>query len=161
MKRVRRIVVITPQEITMTQFFKRRRRGALVTPTEQVATTEPSAPEAAGPAIVDGFIGEVRLTAASYAPAGWALCHGQLLPINSYQPLFSLLGTTYGGDGRTTFGLPDMRGRTAIGAGQAGGLAEHRLGRAGDDNPGQGPPDHGYLTLNYVICLEGVYPSRT
>jgi microcystin-dependent protein len=62
------------------------------------------------------YLGEIRLFAGSFAPKGWALCQGQLLPINQNQALFSLLGTTYGGDGRTTFALPDYRGRAAVSA---------------------------------------------
>src|SRR5262249_46311371 len=61
------------------------------------------------------FLGEVMAFAGNFAPAGWALCQGQLLPINQNQALFALLGTTYGGDGRTTFALPDLRGRTVLG----------------------------------------------
>ena len=60
----------------------------------------------------EGFIGEVRLFAGNFAPRGWAFCDGQLLAISTNTALFSILGTTYGGDGRTTFGLPDLRGRT-------------------------------------------------
>lgn len=63
------------------------------------------------------YLGEIKLVALNYAPKGWALCNGQLLPININQALFSLLGTTYGGDGRTTFALPDLRGRAAVGDG--------------------------------------------
>jgi len=79
------------------------------------------------------FIGEVRLTAFGFAPGGWRLADGQLLPIASNQALFSLLGTTYGGDGRTTFALPDLQGRTPIHrsqdhqAGQTGGQQAHIL----------------------------------
>jgi microcystin-dependent protein len=57
------------------------------------------------------FLGEIRMVSFNYAPRGWALCNGQLLPINTNQALFSLLGTNYGGNGQTTFGLPDLRGR--------------------------------------------------
>lgn len=60
------------------------------------------------------FLGQLMLFPFNFPPRGWALCQGQLLPINQYQALFSLLGTTYGGDGRTTFGLPDLRGRTPV-----------------------------------------------
>lgn len=60
------------------------------------------------------FLGEIRITGFNYAPRGWALCNGQLLPINNNQALFSLLGTTYGGNGQTTFALPDLRGRTPM-----------------------------------------------
>lgn len=63
------------------------------------------------------YLGEIKLVAHNYAPKGWALCNGQLLPINQNQALFSLLGTNYGGDGRTTFALPDLRGRVPVGNG--------------------------------------------
>ncbi len=76
-------------------------------------------------------IGEIRIFAGNFAPRSWALCQGQLLPISQNQALFSILGTTYGGDGRTTFGLPDMRGRTAIHAGNGPGLTDRRLGSRG------------------------------
>ena len=64
----------------------------------------------------DQYLGEIKLFAGNFAPKGWLKCDGQLLPISQNQALFSLLGTNYGGDGRTTFGLPDYRGRTSIGA---------------------------------------------
>lgn len=64
------------------------------------------------------YLGEIKLFAGNFAPKGWAKCEGQLLPINQNQALFSLLGTTYGGDGTTTFALPDYRGRAATGVGQ-------------------------------------------
>jgi len=60
------------------------------------------------------FMSEIKLVAFNFAPKGWALCNGQLMPINQNQPLFSLLGTTYGGDGRTNFALPDLRGAAAM-----------------------------------------------
>ncbi|MGF6310580.1 microcystin-dependent protein [Bradyrhizobium sp. i1.8.4] len=70
--------------------------------------------------MADPFLSEIRMMSFNFAPKGWALCNGQLLPINQNQALFSLLGTTYGGDGRVTFGLPDLRGRvpTHMGNGQ-------------------------------------------
>lgn len=64
-----------------------------------------------------GYIGEIRLMSFDFPPKGWAKCNGQLLPINQNQALFSILGTTYGGDGRTTFALPDLRGRVVVGQG--------------------------------------------
>src|SRR4030095_4273279 len=79
------------------------------------------------------FIAEVRMFSFAFPPRGWALCNGQLLPINQNQALFSILGTTYGGNGQTTFALPDLRGRTPIsfGAGfslgQPGGEEAHTL----------------------------------
>lgn len=76
-------------------------------------------------------LGEIRMFGGNFAPRSWALCQGQLLPISQNTALFSILGTTYGGDGRTTFGLPDMRGRTAIHAGNGPGLSDRRLGSKG------------------------------
>ena len=60
------------------------------------------------------FLAEIRIFGFNFAPRGWALCDGQILPINQYQALYSLMGTTYGGDGRTTFALPDLRGRVPL-----------------------------------------------
>jgi microcystin-dependent protein len=60
------------------------------------------------------YIGEIRMFGGNFAPAGWMLCNGQLLPISEYETLFNLIGTTYGGDGQSTFGLPDLRGRLPI-----------------------------------------------
>jgi len=77
---------------------------------------------------MEGMIGEIRMFGGNFAPRSWALCDGQLLPINQNQALFSILGTTYGGDGRTTFGLPDLRGRVAIHPGNGPGLSTRRLG---------------------------------
>ena len=67
----------------------------------------------------DPFLSEIRLFAGSFAPRDWALCQGQILPISQNNALFALIGTTYGGDGRTTFGLPDLRGRAILGVGDA------------------------------------------
>lgn len=78
------------------------------------------------------FVGEIRMVGFNFAPRGWALCEGQLLPIAQNSALFSLLGTIYGGDGRTTFGLPDLRGRSPVGAGTGPGLTPVTQGeRAG------------------------------
>jgi len=77
------------------------------------------------------FIGEIRVFGFNFPPRDWALCDGQLLPISQNTALFSLLGTTYGGDGRTTFGLPDLRGRVAIHPGQGPGLSDYRWGEKG------------------------------
>ena len=74
------------------------------------------------------FIGCISVFGFSFAPRGWAQCSGQLLPINQNQSLFALLGTTYGGDGRTSFGLPDMRGRAPMHAGNGAGLSSRALG---------------------------------
>src|SRR5439155_18983562 len=75
------------------------------------------------------FLGEIRLFGFNFAPRGWAFCQGQLLPIAQNTALFSLLGTTYGGNGQTTFALPDLRGRVAVGFGQGPGLSNIDLGQ--------------------------------
>lgn len=161
------------------------------------------------------FLGEIRATSFSFAPKGWAMCNGQLLPINQNQALFALLGTYYGGDGRVNFALPDLRGRTPLHTdtgfvqGQKGGEEMHTLtpaempahthaqgsiAQATGPNPannvlaakprrgsnvyvpaaspvklaGQGAAGGGqahsnmqpYLTLNFVIALQGIFPSR-
>ncbi|MCO6457616.1 MAG: phage tail protein [Pirellulaceae bacterium] len=81
------------------------------------------------------FIAEIRIWGLNFAPRGWAFCDGQLLSIAQNTALFSLLGTTFGGDGTTTFGLPDMRGRAPLHPGQGPGLSLRRLGdRAGAEN---------------------------
>lgn len=74
------------------------------------------------------FVGEIRMFAGNFAPRGWAFCDGQLLAVSQNDALFSLLGTIYGGDGRTTFGLPDMRGRIPLHQGSGPGLSPRRLG---------------------------------
>ena len=80
------------------------------------------------------FLAEVRIVGFNFAPRGWAFCDGQILPINQNQSLYSLLGTTYGGDGRTSFALPDMRGRTPIHVGSSNGVS-HTLGhKSGEEN---------------------------
>ncbi|MEJ1354924.1 MAG: tail fiber protein [Candidatus Sedimenticola sp. (ex Thyasira tokunagai)] len=130
-------------------------------------------------------LGEVTFFGGNFAPSGWAEANGQLLPINQNESLFSLLGTTYGGDGRTTFALPDLRGRTAIGDGTGSGLTTRHLGdRVGDNNvtvttsnlashdhllhPGNSTNPTGgnapynnmqaSLGLNYVVAMNGIYP---
>jgi microcystin-dependent protein len=168
------------------------------------------------------FVGEVQIFAGNYAPTGWALCDGQLMAIAQNTALFSLLGNTYGGDGISTFALPDLRGRVPIHPGQGNGLSNRNLGEVGGaetqtlsaaqmpshthtmgasaangatDSPGgrvlaRAPgaiPQYGatanvdlaaaavgssgggqphnnmqpYLTLNYIIALQGIYPSRS
>jgi microcystin-dependent protein len=171
----------------------------------------------------EAFIGSMVLFAGNFAPRGWAFCQGQLLAISQNAALFSILGTTYGGDGQTTFALPDLRGRAPIGTGQGPGLNNISLGEtlgsptvvltvnqmpmhthavacdstAADNpdptnhfpgNPGSlsgtnlyGPTSSGSMApsmivpsggsqpfsvqqpslgLNYIICLEGIFPSR-
>jgi microcystin-dependent protein len=77
------------------------------------------------------FVGQIIAVGFNFAPTGWALCQGQLLPISQYDTLFALIGTTFGGDGQSTFGLPDLRGRAALGMGQGPGLGSYVLGQAG------------------------------
>lgn len=77
---------------------------------------------------MEGTIGEIRLFAANFAPQNWAYCNGQLIPIRSNTALYSILGTTYGGDGQNTFALPNFNGRTAIGAGNGPGLSSYKAG---------------------------------
>ena len=169
--------------------------------------------------MAEPFLSEIRLMSFVFAPSGWALCNGQLLPINQNQALFALLGTTYGGDGRVTFALPDLHGRSPlhVGAGtslgERGGEETHtltvaelpghshalsassdvanthlpgaalpagkprgginRYAAAGSGNsalhpgsltsaPGGGQAHNNlqpYLTLNFVIALQGIFPS--
>src|ERR1700741_2099480 len=78
--------------------------------------------------MAEPFLSEIRIMSFVFAPKGWALCNGQLLPINQNQALFSLLGTTFGGDGRVNFALPDLRGRTPIHVGNG-----HVLGEKGGE----------------------------
>jgi len=74
------------------------------------------------------FVGEIRMFSGNFAPRSWAFCDGQLMAISQNDALFSLLGTIYGGDGTTTFGLPDLRGRVPLGEGTGSGLSPRRLG---------------------------------
>jgi microcystin-dependent protein len=165
--------------------------------------------------MAEPFLSEIRIMSFGFAPKGWALCNGQLLPINQNQPLFALLGTTYGGDGRVNFALPDLRGRTPISMGsghtlgERGGEQAHTLSiaelpththvlNASSENaavptasggllatasnlytsassltsldPGSianvgGSQAHlnmqPFLTLNFSIALQGIFPSQT
>jgi microcystin-dependent protein len=79
----------------------------------------------------DQFVAEIRIFAGSFAPRGWAFCNGQVLPLSQNTALFSLLGFTYGGNGQTTFALPDLRGRAPLHAGQGSGLSQRDLGASG------------------------------
>jgi len=163
--------------------------------------------------MADPFLSEIRIMSFGYAPRGWAQCNGQLLPINQNQALFSLLGTTYGGNGQTNFALPDLRGNVPIHVGggftlgQKGGQAAHTVtisempthnhivnanSGTGQNNPPAaflckaaanmyGPATQlalmnpqavaavggsqahenmqPYLTLNFCIALQGIFPS--
>ena len=131
---------------------------------------------------MEPYLGEIRAFAGNYLPRGWAFCDGQLLPIASNEALFAILGITYGGDGRTDFALPDLRGQTPIHAGQGPGLSDHRLGQRGGSEqtkrqatqiksgsetdttvfsgfPSEANNMQPYLAVNFIIALEGLFPS--
>lgn len=110
------------------------------------------------------WIGEVRMIAGGTVPRGWASCDGQDLPIHANMSLFSLLGTIYGGDGRTTFRLPDLRGRVPVHVGKGFSLRQGAT-VAGNNAVAAGLPDEGVGTMptvgvRYVLALMGLYPSR-
>lgn len=107
--------------------------------------------------LVEAYAGEIRLFANTFAPRGWALCDGRLVSVDEYPVLFALIGATYGGDGVTTFGLPDLRGRLPLGADEDSAPGAVGAGvpvASGQD--AQTPPT---VALNYIICLQGVYPD--
>jgi microcystin-dependent protein len=128
------------------------------------------------------FVAEIRMFAGNFSPRGWAFCDGQLIAVSQNDALFSLLGTIYGGDGRTTFGLPDMRGRTPVHPGTGAGLPTIRLGQKGgvssvqvttDINTTRGivvnktqqpvlnaANNQPSVCINFIIALYGIYPSR-
>jgi microcystin-dependent protein len=81
--------------------------------------------------VANPYIGEIRLFPYNFAPSGWAFCQGQIIPINQNTALFSLLGTNYGGNGTSTFALPDLRGRSVVGQGQGPGLSSFVVGQQG------------------------------
>ncbi|MES2098166.1 MAG: tail fiber protein [Pseudomonadota bacterium] len=95
----------------------------------------------------DPFVAEIRIFPFNFAPKGWAFCNGQLLPISQNTALFSLLGTTYGGDGKSTFGLPDMQGSAPMQPGQGNGLSLRDLGEVGGEQ--------------FVTLLESEIPNHT
>jgi len=79
--------------------------------------------------VAEPLLGSIMLFAGTFAPRGWAFCNGQLLPISQNSALFAIIGTLYGGDGRTTFALPDLRGRVPVGVGQGPGLSNYPIGQ--------------------------------
>src|SRR5512132_2584602 len=97
--------------------------------------------------MADPFVAEIRMFAGNFAPTGWALCNGQLLPISQNTALFSLLGTTYGGDGKSTFALPNLQDSAPMHPGQGAGLSLRDLGEQG------GTP--------FVTLLQSEMPSHT
>lgn len=132
---------------------------------------------------MEGVLAEIRMWAANFAPKCWMLCQGQTLSIAQNSALFSLLGTTYGGDGVSTFKLPDLRGRVPVGAGTGAGLTARELGESfGSETVTETAVSVGRplgpaagvkadasdtvsvvqpsLGVNYIICVEGIYPSR-
>lgn len=96
---------------------------------------------------MEGYIGEIRLFAGTFAPRDWQFCHGQIMPISGVEALYSIIGNNYGGDGRTTVGLPDLRSRVPVGAGQSPGHHSYSVGQIG-----------GYES---VILTEGQLPAHT
>jgi microcystin-dependent protein len=92
--------------------------------------------------IMEGTLAEIRMFAGNFAPRGWQFCNGQLLPIAQWTAVFALVGTTYGGDGQTTFGIPDFRGRVAVGTGNGAGLPSVQLGEM------SGTPSTTLLSIN-------------
>ena len=129
----------------------------------------------------DVFIGEVSLVGFNFCPRGTMEADGKLLQISKHQALFSLYGTMYGGDGRTTFALPDLRGRTVIHEGQGAGLSSYLQGQRGgmetlrNDDSGRVAPARGkstgpnigtynmqpFLVMKYCVATQGTYPSRS
>lgn len=110
----------------------------------------------------DPFIGEIRIFGGNFAPVGWEFCNGQLLPISENDVLFALLGTTYGGDGQSTFALPDLRGRLPIHMGAGSGLTPRVAGQAGGtetvtlSTPQLPAHAHGPVTASQVTPSTGV-----
>ena len=110
------------------------------------------------------FMGEISMFAGEQEPEGWAFCHGQLLPVEEWPALFSIMGTTYGGDGRTTMGLPDLRGRTPIGVGSTSAmpLSDIHAHENGAHvllyDAALGSWNREGLGVNYIICLYGTFP---
>ena len=124
------------------------------------------------------FIGEIRMFAGSFAPRDWAYCDGQLLPISQNESLYSIIGTIYGGDGRTNFALPDLRGRVPIHVGanhnignkggqESANLQATELDTGGRTNSAINTGAHTSIPImqpttcvGFIICLNGNYPSR-
>ncbi len=110
--------------------------------------------------MAEPFLSEIRIMSFVYAPQGWALCNGQLLPINQNQALFSLLGTTFGGNGQTNFALPDLRGQTPIHVGNG-----HTLGERGGEQAHTLPiaeiPTHTHIANASSATASAVIPSNS
>ncbi len=112
---------------------------------------------------MDWFLGQIALFSFPFVPRGWAACNGQLLRIDRNQALFSLIGAAYGGDGRTTFAVPDLRGRIPVHRGNGRSVASQamasRTSVRGADQA-ENPPALGIVTFNFCIAVEGIYPTR-
>lgn len=118
---------------------------------------------------IEPYLGQIMLVSWNYPPRGWAFCNGQLLPINQNQALFSILGTTYGGNGQTNFALPDLRNRVPIHTGTGPGLTARVLGeRSGEENhtltltelPAHTHVARGSSAIAGVVDPAGMYPAR-
>ncbi|MDR3419350.1 MAG: tail fiber protein [Nevskia sp.] len=131
------------------------------------------------------YVGEIRLFAGNFAPAGWFFCDGRVLAISDYEVLYTLIGTTYGGNGSSTFALPDLRSRVPIHQGQGPGLNNHVLGEPVGADSGTTTPATGFtvernlaatvtttaavvtgsgiqnrLGLGFIIAYAGIFPSQ-
>lgn len=134
---------------------------AALAATAAMSTCMIASPAQAG---VDPFIGEITAYGFNFCPRGWAAADGQILPIAQYQALFSLYGTTYGGDGRTTFALPDLRGRVPVHVGTGPGLSTYRLGQRGGTetntlNVSQLPTHNHTVTVNTTAAADSGNPN--
>lgn len=110
------------------------------------------------------YVGEIRIFAGNFAPAGWMFCDGQLLPISEYETLFNLIGTTYGGDGQSTFALPDLRGRLPLHFGSNGGTTYTLAEQAGVETvtlTTQQIPSHTHALLASMSPASGAAPGNT
>ena len=117
---------------------------------------------------MDAFVGEIKLWPMSWAPEGWVICNGQELKVAKHPALFFLLNNNYGGDGIEGFKVPDLRGRTAIGATDSRydsneGLPALSLGQTTGTEPAETNNSNGHrgcLVVNFIICAEGTFPQR-
>lgn len=112
----------------------------------------------------DQMLGEIRLFSGNFAPKGWAICDGKTLPIAQNQALYAVIGNTYGGDGKTTFALPDLRGRVPAGVGNDTRLGEKTDAKTGfanaTDSHEEGIKVAPQLGVHYIIALQGMFPQR-
>lgn len=110
--------------------------------------------------MADPFVAEIRMFPFNFAPKGWAWCDGQLMPLSQNTALFSLLGTTYGGDGKSTFGLPDLQGRAAMQPGQGQGLSLRDLGEMSGSETITLLPSEIPMHTHSMLCNNGLSNSR-